>query len=68
MKTGVEVLGTYSIKVKGKTYSPWHDVGIKVGDKIIMADNREIKSLSDLLEVLKNCNNKAFPIVYVHNN
>ncbi len=68
MNTGVEVLGTYSIKVKGKTYSPWHDAGIKVGDKIIMADNQEVKSLSDLLDVLKNCNNKSFPIVYVHNN
>lgn len=67
LNSGVEVVGTFGIKVGNKVYKPWEESGITEGDKIIELNNKEIQKSNDLLNALKLSNGKTCSITYLRN-
>ncbi len=67
LNSGVEVVGTFGIKVGNKVYKPWEESGITEGDKIISFNGKEIQKSNDLLQALKLSNGKTCDITYLRN-
>jgi stage IV sporulation protein B len=51
---GLIISGTYDVKVDGSTYNPATDSDINKGDLLVKAEGKDIRSVNDLVEVLKN--------------
>lgn len=64
--TGVIVLGTYEISSGGKKYTPWKELGIGVGDKILMVDGKIINTIEEFQSFI-NKGNDSYLITYIHN-
>ena len=52
LNTGVTVIGSYGIYEDGKLYKPWHDAGIKEGDKIVSLNGTNVTDIKSLLYIL----------------
>ncbi len=66
VKTGVEVIGTYSINVDGKNCSPWKDSGISVGDKIISVEDITVDTVDEMSNTLRKLNLETVCVTFSH--
>lgn len=68
LNSGVEVVGTYGIKMNNVVMKPWDDAGITEHDKIIKYNDYNIESNKDLINALKASNGEKSSITYLRNN
>lgn len=67
LNSGVEVVGTFGIKVDGSIVKPWEECGITEGDKIISLNHKTIEKSNDLLTALKQSNGEKCSITFLRN-
>lgn len=64
---GLIISGTYDVKLNGKTYNPATDSDIQKGDILYKAEGREVRVVSDLVDVLKSTNKESITLNLLRN-
>ncbi len=68
LDTGVIVMGTYGVEVKGQVITPWADADLREGDVITSFADKKITTVDTLINELNINKDKVTNIGYLRNN